>query len=253
MGEKSRVRFIVIIALILAAAVVYSFTVGAFQETPDVGFADPAPTGGGETTNPPPFGNMVPVSVEPDTVQSVIRTLERYTSYRRTLSVEYLSGGTVTGTLSVAVAVDSGWTRCDVTESNGRTEHTVLGGASRWLWYDDETDYVQVRTDESAADLIQRVPTYEDVLAVEAEDITAAGYERRGGLPCIFVEVRQSELDYLERFWVSVESGLLVAAETEKDGAAVYRMSSYQVECPLTDAGESFTLPDGEVLHRPEG
>lgn len=276
MGERSRMGFIIVIALILAAAVIYSFTVGVFQRTPDVGFAEQAPVGSGEATHPAPFGNMVRISVEPDTVQNVIRSLDRYASYRRTLSVEYLEGDTVTGALTVSAAVDGGWMRCDVTENNGRTEHTILGDGFRWLWYDDETEYVQVRTDRSASDLLQRVPTYEDVLELEAQRITAAGYELRGGLPCIYVEVSQPELGYLERFWVSVESGLLVASETVKDGEAVYRMSSYEVESPLYEeedgaedgqmAGEgddpsfpvkdaftfedTFTLPDGTVLHQ---
>ena len=91
------------------------------------------------------------------------------------------------------------------------------------------------------------------MLALDRDDITAAGYELRGDLPCVYVEVFQSELQYRERYWVSVESGLLVAAETIKDGETVYRMSSYQVESPLSDAKDSFTLPDGTVLHRPAG
>lgn len=273
MGERSRMGFIILIALILAAAVIYSFSVGVFRETPEVSFAELPSAAGGKETLPPPFGDMVPVSVDPETVQSVIRTLDRYTSYRRTLNVEYLAGETVTGVLTVSVAVDGSWMRCDVTEGNGRTEHTILGDGFRWLWYGDETEYVRVRTDQSASDLLQRVPTYEDVLELDPQRITAASYEVRGGLPCVFAEVSQPELGYLERFWVSVESGLLVASETVKNGETVYRMSSYEVESPLYEEGGSlpgdgesplpgdgedpsssirdiFTLPDGSVLHQ---
>ena len=51
------------------------------------------------------------------------------------------------------------------------------------------------------------------------------------------------------RYWVSVDSGLLVAAESEEDGVLVYRMSAYspaQSPCP---ADGEFELPDGTVLH----
>lgn len=253
MAERSRIKFIVLIALILAAAIVYSFSVGHFQDTPEVGFARPEPSqspGPGGQDLP---GDTVQVEVTPDTVQSVIRTLDRYTSYRRSVSVEYLSGGTVLSALTAEVAVDGGWTRCDVTGPDGRTEHTIVGDEKRWIWYGDGPDYAELSAQEDAPDLAQRLPTYEDVLELDRSDISAAGYEFREGLPCVYVEVVQPELEYQERFWVSVESGLLVASETVKGEELVYRMSSYQVENPLSQAGESFTLPDGAVLYQPAG
>lgn len=252
MGEKSRVKFIVLIALILAAAIVYSFSISHFQETPEVGLAQPEPS-----QTPGPSGQELPdstvlVEVTPDTVQNVIRTLDRYTSYRRDIRIEYLSGGQVISTLTASVAVDGGWTRCDVTEQSGRVEHTIVGEDGRWLWYDSDPDCVKLPAGQDASDLAQRLPTYEDVLALDREGITAAAYEILEGLPCVYVEVFQKELGYQERFWVSVESGLLVASETIKDGEPVYRMSSYQVENPLSEAEAkgSFTLPDGTVLHQ---
>lgn len=253
MGEKSRVKFIVIIALILAAAIVYSFSVSHFQGTPEVGLAEPEAspnTGLGEQNLPE---DTVLVEVTPNTVQSVIRTLDRYSSYRRMVTAEYLSGGEAIGVLTAVVEVDGGWTRCDVMEQGGRTEHTIVGNGVRWLWYDESRDYAELPAGKDAPDLAQRLPTYENVLALDRDDITAAGYELRGDLPCVYVEVFQSELQYRERYWVSVESGLLVAAETIKDGETVYRMSSYQVESPLSDAKDSFTLPDGTVLYQSAG
>lgn len=265
MGEKSRFKFIVIIALILAAAVIYSFTANLFQETPQVGLAqfDRDPDAG--QTDPDAFGDMVLVEVAADTVQSVIETLDRYASYRRTILVEYFSGGESAGTLTARVAVDGGWTRADVTENSGLTEHTVIGDGNRWLWFDDGGDYVQTPAAQGAADLVQRIPTYEDVLELDQLRITAAAYELRGELPCIYVEVSQPELDYLERFWVSVESGLLVSSETLKAGELVYRMTSYEVVSPLVapadsetelppaDVEDLFRLPDGTVLHQAGG
>lgn len=250
MGEKSRIRFIIAIALILVVAVCYSFTASVFQDSPSVGFADVGRFPDGDVSEPDPFGDMVLVEVTPDTVQEVITELERYASYSRTITVEYLSGDTVAGTLTASVLVDGGWTRADVTEQNGRREHTIVGGGIRWLWYDNEKKYIETAASEAAADLIQRIPTYEDVLEADRARITAASYELRGGLPCIYVEVHEPELDYLERFWVSVESGLLVSSETVREGTVVYRMSSYQVESPLSEAESGFTLPDGTVLYR---
>lgn len=63
------------------------------------------------------------------------------------------------------------------------------------------------------------------------------------------VEVRSKGTDLLERYWVSVDSGLLVSAESERDGALRYRMTAYspvQSPCPPS---ASFQLPDGTTLH----
>ena len=49
------------------------------------------------------------------------------------------------------------------------------------------------------------------------------------------------------RYWVSVSDGLLVAAETVKDGQVVLSASASGME---STEGTAFTLPDGTVLHR---
>lgn len=253
MEDKSRTKFVIIIALILVAAVFYSFAINLFGETPSVELADPNQKSENTASMPGEQEGVIRVEVTPETVQSVIAKLDRYGSYQRSVVVEYLDGTEILGSLIALVAVDNGWTRADVTGQNGLVEHTIVGEGTRWLWYDDSADYIAAPAVESAADLAQRLPTYEDVLALNQEQIIAAGYESRGELPCVYVEVEQEALDYLERYWISVESGLLVSAETVKNGQVVYRMSSYQVTSPLVDSEGSFTLPDGTVLYSSEG
>ena len=94
----------------------------------------------------------------------------------------------------------------------------------------------------------QRIPTYEDVLALDPASITNAGYENKHGSACVYVEVAVPELDQVERYWVSADSGLLMAAETETGGAVVYSMAADAPEIPVS-AQASFTLPDGTLLH----
>lgn len=61
--------------------------------------------------------------------------------------------------------------------------------------------------------------TYEDILALPPERIAAADYRALEGVNCIYVETEPDEAGYVERYWVSVSSGLLAAAERECDGA----------------------------------
>ena len=70
----------------------------------------------------------------------------------------------------------------------------------------------------------------------------------RDGQDCIYLEVEQPELGYLYRYWISLSSGLLIAAETEKEGTVVYAMVSHEITSPLAEAEERFVLPDGTDL-----
>ena len=99
-----------------------------------------------------------------------------------------------------------------------------------------------------SADLTQRVPTYEEVLDLDPDGITRADYVQLDGQNCIYVEFEQEELGYLYRYWIAVDSGLLVAAETQADGDVVYSMTSRDMSSPITGAQDRFVLPDGTSL-----
>ena len=242
-----------IIAVVLAA-VLYSFSLNLFAKTPELVLADPNTSGsvepGGEQSGGQ-GGLMVGVSTQ--TVQSLIASLTRYESYSRGVTVEYYDGGQLVGTASAQVWTDGGWTRSDLTLSSGRVEHTIVGEGQLWLWYDRETAVWSGPAEDLSADLLQRLPTYEAVLALDKDSITSAGYVERDGLPCVFVEAVMPGMNYVERYWISETSGLLMAAETEKDGALIYALSSREVVSPLAQTAGIFTLPDGTQLYAPEG
>ena len=248
MEDKKRTVMAVVIIAVVLAAVLYSFFLNLFNVTPSLVLPDPDASRSvdpvGEESGRPAG---VVVEVTPQTVQSLIASLERYESYRRTVTVEYFDAGQSVGTVTAQVWADGGWVRCAATLSSGAVEHTVVGDGTLWLWYGGEQPVYSGLAAERAADLSQRLPTYEDVLALDKADITAAGYEERDGQPCVYVEA-EAPLGGVERWWVSVNSGLLVAAETERDGEVVYAMSSGDVVSPLDQTDGVFTLPDGTQL-----
>mgnify|MGYP001038492328 CR=1 FL=1 len=252
MEDKKRTIMAVIIIAVVLLAVVYSFFLNLFAPTPRLELAnpdasqslDPVARDSGQS------GGVV-VEVTPRTVQSLVASLDRYESYRRTVTVEYLSAGQSLGTVAAQVWVDGGWTRTSAVLSSGVVENAVVGDGTLWLWYDNGPQVYSGPAAEKAADLTQRLPTYEDVLELDKSGITAAGYEERDGQPCVYVEAKTA-MDYTERYWVSVNSGLLVAAETEKGGEVVYAMSARDVVSPLEETGGVFALPDGRLLRTQE-
>lgn len=251
MEEKKRTVMAVVIIAVVLAAVLYSFFLNLLAPTPRLELADPDATQsvdplGAESGRPA----GVVVEVTPQTVQSLVASLERYESYRRTVAVEYLEQGQSLGTVTAQVWADGGWTRASAALSSGAVEHSIVGEDTLWLWYEGGAQVYSGPAADRAADLSQRLPTYEDVLALEQSSITGAGYEERDGQPCVFVEANTAP-GAVERYWVSVSSGLLAAAELEKDGDVVYTMTARDMVSPLDRTEGVFTLPDGAVLYEP--
>lgn len=249
MEEKKRTVLAAVIIVVVLAAVLYSFFHNLFAPTPQLELADPDALQSvdpvGEETGQ--AGGVV-VEVTPRTVQSLVAFLERYGSYRRTVTVDYFSAGQPVGTVTAQVWADGGWTHTSAQLSSGAVEHTVVGEGKLWLWYGSGPQVYSGPAAERAADLSQRLPTYEDVLALDKRSITGAGYEERDGQPCVFVEARTGP-SATERYWVSVSSGLLTASELEQGGDVVYAMTARDMVSPLEQTQGVFTLPGGTVLH----
>jgi len=249
MEEKKRTLLAIVISCIILLAVGYSFGLNIFTAPTEIVVADPnaAPSA---SLDPAVSGGQqgLPVEVTAHTVRSVIACMSRLRSYSRSIEVRYAwEGGS--GSLSAQVKVDGGWSRCDAALPGGIVEHSIAGNGTLWYWYGDGPEYLAADADMHTADLVQRIPTYEDILELDESAITDAGYEEKDGLPAIYVEAAGQLPGYVEHYWVSVDSGLLVASETEKDGAVVYAMSASDMVSPLTGAGNAFTLPDGKTLH----
>ncbi|MDO4515838.1 MAG: hypothetical protein Q4C76_01700 [Bacillota bacterium] len=240
MDQKNRTILVIAIAITVLAAVFVSFGLPSLMGVPEVTLPDLSQEGAGET------GGVLPVEVTTDTVQTVIATLDRPDSYYRELTVTlFWNGGSSSN--QVQIWADGGYVKTAVTTA-GTTQHRLVGDGTLYLWYAGDRTWKETKLGDSAADLAQRIPTYEDVLELDPEQINAAGYERKNDRDCIYVEVRDDELNSLDRYWIETATGLLCGAETQENGRTVYEMTAAALRTPLED-GVSFALPDGTVLH----
>lgn len=191
-------------------------------------------------------GAITPIVVTPETVQAAIESLHRPANYRRSITVERLwSGGS--GTSEITVSVSGGWTRTDATPAGQQTRHTLTDGETTYIWYGKQTRVYSCPAGEISADEEQGISTYEDVLALPVNQIEKADYRDLSGVNCIYVETGEDEDGYVLRYWVSVDTGLLAAAEWLKNGETIYRMGSPALDS-TGPATADFTLPDGTVL-----
>ena len=235
MERRKRNLLVVLIGIVIVVAMVSSFGLGLFApDTAKIVLPTPevSQQPGGE---PGEQSGLVLVDVTPETVQSVIRdTLSRPDRYTRAVTIEDFWGEGESGTTHADVWVDGGWTQTEAALPGGTVRYSIVGDGQFWLWYGGDRTALSGPADGHSADLEgQRIPTYEDVLELEQDAIAAAGYE--------------------EKYWVSVDSGLLVCAEQWKGEELTYRMTSYAVSTDRTLFGlTEFALPDGTVLHTVE-
>lgn len=185
------------------------------------------------------------IAVTPETVQRVIETLHRPESYQRTVKVAYFWQEGSVGELESTVSYLSTYTRIDTRLPDGLIRHCITDGKTSYLWYGTERKVKELVSDEISADEEQMIPTYEDVLACSAEDIAEAVYVAHKGENCIFARVKLPAGRTL-CYYVSVESGLLTAAEQYEGETLVYEMSAEESAAQVT--AEDFVLPDGRLL-----
>lgn len=255
MEQKNRQALVVAITVVIVIAMFTSFGRSLFTTNiPQVVLPSPDSSqniGNGDSSGDALSNQLQRVEVTPDTVQKVIASLSRSTSYYRECSIESFWGESDSTLTTVQTWVDGEWSHSRQTVPSGLIRHDLVGGGKVYYWYEGENTWLTAPADDTSADLAQHLPTYETVLELPTESILSAGYEQKENLPCIYVEVASPVAGYLERYWVSVDSGLLVAAETAQEGILVYRMSALSPTQSLETASKDiFTLPDGTVLHQ---
>ncbi|MCC8122279.1 MAG: hypothetical protein LIO58_01885 [Oscillospiraceae bacterium] len=251
METKNRNTLIILTAVVIAIAVFAAFGRNLFVLNLDP-ITMPQVLGTDTQMIVDPDTELIWIEVTPDTVQDVIATLTRPESYYRTLKVEDFAQDGSSSETTMQTWSDDGWTKTQTTSANGVVRTSIVGDGTLWWWYAGSGSAASAPADEKSADVDgQRIPTYEDVLAMDKEDIRQSGYESWNDLPCVYVAVDGGIEHYERRYWISVESGLLVCAEIWDGEVLCYRMSSGQVERPVS-AGTSFALPDGTALHTVE-
>ncbi|MBD5161876.1 MAG: hypothetical protein HDT14_07680 [Oscillibacter sp.] len=193
------------------------------------------------------------IEITPETVRSAIGALPRPAAYRRAQTVEtFWSGGS--GQSVTQVYVSGSRTRLDAALPDGSVRHTLIEAARErtlaGVWYDDETDWVELESDELTADQAGRMLSYETVRDLPVDAIAQADYREAFGASCIYVETRPDEDGYQDRYWVNAHNGLLMEAERLWKDEVIYRFSAGEPE--IAPQEESlFRLPDGDALGEP--
>ena len=245
MGKKKLAYFhmgfavlLIVVVLILMRGTLRETAMIVLPEMP----ADSSGTEGGASQN-----GLHVISVTPQTVQAAISTLDRPVAYQRQQVVEtFWSNGSGRSVSQVSVSGD--YTRIDTPLADSSVSHMLVAGGTVAVWYDEDLTWTTLHSDHFTADIAQRMLTYETVLELPTIRISQADYRNYDNIYCIYVTTEPDKDGYSESFWVSVESGLLIAAERFYDGALIYRFSAAEPETEDLDS-DLFLLPDGSSLN----
>lgn len=155
------------------------------------------------------------LDVTPETLKTVLDTVSRAESFSRAYSVKtYWEGGESEETINH-------WSRDGKTRlviSRGTEVKNILILEDRvYIWYDGDRSAMEAGLSEASVkretDRLSRLLTYEDIFALDQEDILDAGYSEKLGHACIYAKYKQGIFDYVNQIYLSIDSGLPIAIE----------------------------------------
>ena len=192
------------------------------------------------------------VEVTRDTIQAVISTLSRPSTYSRDVVVEnFWSGGRAEYIINVYVK--NGITSLRTTTPLGIDKRIVVTNDTLYIWYRGDRDFYAGIIDSTGdehrkADEWQMLVTFEDILELDKNYIVDAGYTEYEGEDCVYAVYLSPLLGYSRTYYVSLEIGLVIAAEEyDETGELIYSMTAGESFVGDIDSA-MFTLPDGTEL-----
>lgn len=229
------------IATIIIVVIAYLIIVfGPTDNSHVISMPSPAVESGGNTNN----NSINRVEVNAETVKAVLGTLARPESFSHTYTIKsYWDGGESESTLNYWQNVNN--IRLRISQDNTVKNILILGN-DLYVWYDDSFGVLKSKLSESSVskevDRFSRLVTYEEIMDISQENILDAYYIVHSGQPCIYVEYKSGELNYVNHIYISVDKGLLVSSETFDVDKPTYSMLSAPVELsPPSD--DTFDIP----------
>lgn len=178
----------------------------------------------GPTATPP-----LSADVTPETVVAVLRTIPPVRSYSRAVIAETLwEGGSSTEILLC-------WVRGDDLRLRAEGKNLLSTADGLWVWYDDAPEVFAAPAAAAAEKTrLMRLLDWEALLSAEGE-IVGAAYTEFEEEPCVYLSVRGGAFDYVSELYVSIETGLLVAADRYEDEKCVFRLRTSGLEISTPD------------------
>lgn len=237
---KKRIIFGSIATVIIVVIAYLIIVFGPTDNSHVISMPSPAVDSDGNINN----DSINRVEVSPETVKVVLGTLARSESFSRTYTIKsYWDGGESESTLNYWQ--NGGNIRLSISQDN-TVKNILIRGNDLYVWYDGTFGVLKSKLSESSVskevDRFSRLVTYEEIMDISQENILDAYYIVHSGQPCIYVEYKSGELNYVYHIYISVDKGLLVSSEKYDGSKLIYSMQAASPELP-TPSDDTFDIP----------
>ncbi len=183
------------------------------------------------------------IQVTVENVQDVIRSLERPVFYSLCIQSTLYYGDNSANRICRQY-VKNGYSRVDDYGSGTGIEScSIFGNSGYYTWKYGSYVYHHATQPQGRADMLAMLPTYEEVLDLDPEEITDARIENLNYEPCIRVSAKKND-QYSYTYVVSAETGLLSQAIYYKNGEKIREVTTSEFSEDVLD-DSYFELPDG--------
>ncbi|MEG1315877.1 MAG: hypothetical protein RSC86_00715 [Oscillospiraceae bacterium] len=236
---KKRVIYGIIIAAFIVAAAILLKVFGPPSTQHKITLPSPA----SESGNGFHINSDSLAEVTPETVQAVLKTISRAESYHHTYSIKsFWAGGSSEATY--ALWQKGANTRLSISRNDMIKNLLIVDGLVS-VWYNDSSSVFTSSLsdyDFRDADKFSSLISYEEILSCPIEDILSADYVDKLEEPCIYAKYKSGGSNYVNHIYVSVDTGLLMAAEIYDGETLIYSMSALSTELS-TPADDIFVAP----------
>lgn len=129
---------------------------------------------------------------------------------------------------------------------NVALKHIIITPYNYYSWNNGARGFYKGARGDYSYDDAGAMPTYEDVLNINDEEIIDAAFVKFGSEACIFVAVNNALSGAQDSYYISVSSGLLYASQSKAGGMMVYEMQQTSLEIKEI-ANNEFNLPTGQL------
>lgn len=187
------------------------------------------------------------VEIDRGNIKRLIAAMHRPEQYHLAASTTiYYSGGQ--STTAAESYVSGGRSRSVIYDAGGAVRrHLLRSGEALYIWRAGASDYYTGRVGSFTDDDLIYIPTYERILELAEEDILSADFSLYNEVYCIVVEAMDGRSGCRNLYYISVEDGLLVGAQSFEGETLVYALSAEILDFPQQE-GDLFVLPDGTAV-----
>ncbi|MEA4921271.1 MAG: hypothetical protein VB078_10190 [Clostridiaceae bacterium] len=238
-------------AIIMAAALLLSFFEFPFSSGKEGGIVLPKDNSDNPVIDSDTYSSNLEllkgVDIGKDNIKRLIAAMHRPDKYHISVSsTVYHSEGQKT--YAVDGYVDGSRSKTVIFGDSGKIEQNcILAGDSVYIWSQGSKTYYHGKAGSFTDDDYSYIPTYEKILQLEDENILSADFSLYNDVYCLFAETTDPATGYRNLYYISVENGLLVGAQSFDGDTLAYALSAEILEFP-SDEASIFTLPDGTVI-----